>query len=209
MASAHARVTTFNSRKAALCGAARGTSPVGVRSRMMAKRSAKPGCGSADDGIEVKLGGLFSTLGNAVDLLGRLAETGARHAQHGDDVTVENFGNDAQGVYGFGIRTGRGGAGADNAGPFRNVPAEGVVADDVHEPLVDVFDEGAEIVVTAELPGAREDEISIDQRDAVLAITSQGERRYAKEVLLPSAIDGSSVKKKYNNGVLEIRARKI
>jgi HSP20 family protein len=47
------------------------------------------------------------------------------------------------------------------------------------------------------------------QRDAVLAISSQGERRYAKEVLLPGAIDGNSVKKKYNNGVLQIRARKI
>ena len=79
----------------------------------------------------------------------------------------------------------------------------------MREPLVDVFDEGTEIVVTAELPGAREDEITIEQRDAVLAISSQGERRYAKEVLLPGAIDGNSVKKKYNNGVLQIRARKI
>ena len=95
--------------------------------------------------------------------------------------------------------------------PFRNIHAatEGVVADDVREPLVDVFDEGTEIVVTAELPGAREDEITIVQRDAVLAISSQGERRYAKEVLLPGAIDGNSVKKKYNNGVLQMRARKI
>jgi len=81
--------------------------------------------------------------------------------------------------------------------------------DEVHEPMVDVFDEGSEIVVTAELPGARENEITIEQRDAVLAIESQGERRYAKEVVLPGAIDRSSVRKKYNNGVLEIRARKI
>jgi HSP20 family protein len=72
-----------------------------------------------------------------------------------------------------------------------------------------VFDEGTEIVITAELPGVREDEITIEQRDSVLAISSSGERRYAKEVLLPGAIDGSSVKKKYNNGVLQIRARKI
>jgi len=179
---------------------------------MMAKKSAKQSSGGGVDGIEVKLGGLFGTLGNAVDLLGRLAEAGPRHAQQRDDATVEQLGDEAHAVYGFTIRTGRGGAGGTEiVEPFRNIHAatEGVVADDVHEPLVDVFDEGTEIVVTAELPGAREEEITIDQREAVLAIASQGERRYAKEVLLPGAIDGNSVKKKYNNGVLEIRARKI
>src|SRR5215831_1131784 len=67
----------------------------------------------------------------------------------------------------------------------------------------------SEIVVTVELPGARENEIKVEQRDALLAIESQGERRYAKEVLLPGAIDGNSLQKKYNNGVLEIRARKV
>ena len=180
----------------------------------MAKKSTKPD-GSFKDGIEVEIGGLFSTLGNAVDLLGRLAEAGAKHVQehvqHRDDLTVEPLDDEAHGVYGLSIRTGRGGAGADNVEPFRNIHAatEGVVADDVREPLVDVFDEGTEIVITAELPGAREDEITIEQRDSVLAISSSGERRYAKEVLLPGAIDGSSVKKKYNNGVLQIRARKI
>jgi HSP20 family protein len=177
---------------------------------MMAKKSTKPD-GSFKDGIEVEIGGLFSTLGNAVDLLGRLAETGTKHVQQRDDLTVEPLEDEAHGVYGLSIRTGRGGAGADNVEPFRNIHAatEGVVADDVREPLVDVFDEGTEIVITAELPGAREDEITIEQRDSVLAISSSGERRYAKEVLLPGAIDGSSVKKKYNNGVLQIRARKI
>src|SRR5262245_41848031 len=180
---------------------------------MMAKKSAKPD-GSGKDGIEVEIGGLFSTLGNAVDLLGRLAEAGTKHVQQRDDLTVEPLDDEAHGVYGLSIRTGRGGAGGagtDNVEPLRNIHAatEGVVADDVREPLVDVFDEGTEIVITAELPGAREDEITIEQRDSVLAISSSGERRYAKEVLLPGAIDGSSVKKKYNNGVLQIRARKI
>ena len=53
----------------------------------MAKKSAKPD-GSVKDSIEVEIGGLFSTLGNAVDLLGRLAEAGAKHVQHRDDLTV-------------------------------------------------------------------------------------------------------------------------
>ena len=41
----------------------------------------------------------------------------------------------------------------------------------------------------------------------VLTIASHGERHYAKEVQLPSAIDSKTLKKKYNNGVLEIRAQ--
>ena len=93
----------------------------------MAKKSAKPD-GSVKDGIEVEIGGLFSTLGNTVDLLGRLAEAGAKHVQPRDDLTVEPLGDEAHGAYGISIRTGRGGAGADNVEPFRNIHAatEGV-----------------------------------------------------------------------------------
>ena len=75
--------------------------------------------------------------------------------------------------------------------------------------VVDVFDEGREVVIITELPGAREEEITVEIRGDVLTIESHGERHYAKEVLLPSAIDGKSVQRKYNNGVLEIRARKV
>ena len=175
----------------------------------MVTKSAKPR--GVTEGLQIELGGLFSTLGSAVDLLGELAKGGAKHVQHSDEVTLEGLDEGARGVYGFSIRTGRGGAGAASVKPLGNIPAptEGVVAAEVHEPLVDVFDEGCEIVITAVLPGVREDEITIEQRDAVLAIASHGERRYAKEVLLPGAIDGSSLQKKCNNGVLEIRARKV
>src|SRR5262245_21109178 len=126
---------------------------------MMAKKSTKPD-GSIKDGIEIEIGGLFSTLGTAVDLLGRLTEAGAKHVQQRDDLTVEPLDDEARGVYGLSIRTGRGGAGADNVEPFRNIHAatEGVVADDVREPLVDVFDEGTEIVINDEVEGDREDE---------------------------------------------------
>jgi len=175
----------------------------------MVKKSAKQS-DDAKERLGVELGGFFGTLGNAVDLLGKLAEAGARHAQHHDELTLKGLGDEARAVYGFSVRTGLGGAGARRVEPFGNIHAteEGLVVDEVREPLVDVFDEGGEIVVTAELPGAREDEITIEQRDAVLAVESHGERRYAKEILLPSAIDGASLQKKYNNGVLEIRACK-
>ena len=176
----------------------------------MAKKDARRS-DDAKEGLGVELGGFFGTLGNAVDLLAKLAEAGAEHAQHQGEFALRGLGDEARAVYGFSIRTGLGGEGAGRVEPFGNIHAtkEGVVVDDVHEPLVDVFDEGGEFVVTAELPGARDDEIMVEQRDAALVIESHGERRYAKKILLPDAIDGESLRKKYNNGVLEIRARKV
>ncbi len=176
----------------------------------MVKKSAKRS-GESKEGLEVELGGLFSSLGNAVDLLGKLVEVGAKHAEHQGEFTVKGLGEKARGVYGFSIRTGLGGEGTARVEPFGNVHAtkEGIVVDEVREPVVDVFDEGREVVIITELPGAREEEITVEIRGDVLTIESHGERHYAKEVLLPSAIDGKSVQRKYNNGVLEIRARKV
>ena len=64
---------------------------------------------------------------------------------------------------------------------------EGPVVDDVREPLVDTFDESAEIVVVAELPGVAESEISVNVQDDILSIQTTGTYKYAKEVLLSSA----------------------
>lgn len=175
----------------------------------MIKKSTKR-AGASKEGAEIELGGLFRSLGDAVDLLGKLVEVGTKHAEHQGEFTVKGLGEKARGVYGFSIRTGLGGEGAARVEPFGNVRAgdEGIVVDEVREPVVDVFDEGGEVVVTAELPGAREEEITAELRGDVLIIGSHGERHYAKEVLLPSPVDGKSLERKYNNGVLEIRARK-
>ena len=79
----------------------------------------------------------------------------------------------------------------------------------MREPLIDVFDEGAEIVVAAELPGAKESAIEVEVRGDVLAISSSGERRYAKEVVLPSPVDAASMKRSFKNGLLELRLKKV
>ncbi len=176
----------------------------------MVKRTTRR-AGVSKEGLEIELGGLFRGLGDAVEMLGKLVEAGTKHAEHQGEFTVKGLGEKARGVYGFSIRTGIGGEGAARVEPFGNVHAtnEGIVVDEVREPVVNVFDEGGEVVVTAELPGAREEDITAEAHGNVLTIASQGERHYAKDVLLPSAIDGQSLQKKYNNGVLEIRARKV
>ena len=137
----------------------------------MAKKSTMR-AGRPKEGVELELGGLFRGLGDAVDLLGKLVEVGTKHAEHQGEFTVKGLGEKARGVYGFSIRTGIGGEGAARVEPFGNVHAskEGIVVDEVREPLVDVFDEGGEVVLTAELPGAREEEITAELRGDVLTI---------------------------------------
>ena len=131
-----------------------------------------------------------------MDLLGKLVEVGTKHAEHQGEFTVKGLGEKARGVYGFSIRTGIGGEGAARVEPFDNVHASkrasrrrGARA------VVNVFDEGGEVVLTAERPGAREEEVTAELRGNVLTIESHGERHYAKEILLPSAIDGKACRR--------------
>ena len=170
-------------------------------------KNTKPGC--SRDRPEIELGGLFRGLGEAVDLLGKLVETGGTHTREGE-FSVKGLGDKARGVYGFSIRTGLGGESAATVERFGNVrpSREGFVVDEVREPLADVFDEHDEVVITAELPGAKDAEITVELKGDMLTIESKGERSYAKEIVLPVEVDAASLQKKYNNGVLEIRVRK-
>lgn len=158
---------------------------------------------------EIEIGGLFRSLGEAVDLLGKLVETGGTHTRQGE-FRVKGLGDKARGVYGFSIRTGLGGETGATVERFGNVrpSREGFVVDEVREPLADIFDERDQVVVTAELPGAKEPEIVVELKGDMLTIESKGERHYAKEIVLPVEVEAASLQKKYNNGVLEIRVRK-
>jgi HSP20 family protein len=169
----------------------------------------KTRAGGTQDEPEIEIGGLFRNLGEAIDLLGKLVEIGGTHTRQGE-FRVKGLGDKAHGVYGFSIRTGLGGEASAQVERFGNVhpSREGFVVDEVREPLVDVFDERDEVAVTAELPGAKEAEIAVELKGDRLSIESKGERRYAKEIILPVEVDAAGLQKKYNNGVLEIRIPK-
>lgn len=79
------------------------------------------------------------------------------------------------------------------------------------EPLVDVFESNDEITVVAELPGVEKDKINIevseDKRRLIIK-ASDTDRKYYKEVDLPSEVDPGSAKANYKNGVLEVKLKK-
>ena len=158
--------------------------------------------------FDLGFGGLFKGLGDFVDLLSEMVETGEEQVIRTGEFKVKGLGDKARGVYGFSVRTGIGGI--PRVERFGNIRAteEGPVVAEVREPLVDVFDEAQEIVVAAELPGVGEEEIRVEIQDDVLSLETTGEHKYAKEILLSAPVDPASMRRSYKNGILELRLKK-
>jgi HSP20 family protein len=79
----------------------------------------------------------------------------------------------------------------------------------VREPLTDICAGDGTITVTAEMPGIEKDNIDLETgEDFLIVNVDRGERRYYKELELPSKVVAGSARAKYNNGVLEITLQK-
>jgi len=152
---------------------------------------------------KISFGGLFKGLGNLIDLASKLSEEGVE--KKGE---IRGLPKGAKGVYGFSIRTLAGKPVIESFGNIKET-AKGPVVEEVREPMVDVFDEEDHILVIAELPGVSENEIKIEAVGDILSLAaSDRDRKYAKEILLPSKIKPDSVKTSYKNGILEITLEK-
>lgn len=77
------------------------------------------------------------------------------------------------------------------------------------EPIVDVFEDGDNVKVMAELPGVEENDVNLKIENNVLTISADTPaRKYSKEVKLPTSIERDSVESKLRNGILEVKLRK-
>ena len=77
------------------------------------------------------------------------------------------------------------------------------------EPLVDVIDADGQIKVVAELPGVDKKDIKLHALDDMLTISVETlERKYYKEVKLPTEVEPKEAKTSYKNGVLEVTLQK-
>jgi HSP20 family protein len=78
------------------------------------------------------------------------------------------------------------------------------------EPLVDIVDIEKEIKVIAELPGVAKEEIKLSGTPEALTISvDTPQRKYYKQIDIPSKIDPKKAKTSYKNGVLEVTLPKI
>lgn len=152
---------------------------------------------------KISFGGVFKGLGNLIDLVDKLKEEGEE--RRGE---IKGLPRGAKGVYGLSIRTLAGKPVIESFGNIRET-AKGPVVEQVREPIVDIFDEKDHIMVITELPGVTEEKIKIEVAGDILNLsTSDTDRKYAKEILLPSKVKPSSLKTSYKNGILEIKLEK-
>ena len=158
--------------------------------------------------MDLGFGGLFKGLGEFIDLISVMTEKGPSETTHQGEFSVKGLGERGKGIYGFTVRTDI--AGMPRVERFGNIQTSerGPVVAEVRDPLVDVFEERDEVVIVGELPGVQEAEIDIDVKDDIVQLETSGGRKYAKEILLPAKVDAASMKKTYNNGILELRLKK-
>jgi len=175
----------------------------------MAKEKKKDDGFDIDFGIgKLSLGGLFKGIENLVDLAAKLKEAGGEINKEGE-IDLSNLKEGMKGVFGVSIKTAVGGKPVVES--FGNVKktAEGPKVEEEREPITDVFDEDEEIRIYAEMPGINEADIRLDLKEDILDISAQtGDRKYHKEVLLPSRVQADTMTSSYNNGILEVKAKK-
>jgi len=169
----------------------------------MAKEK-KPEESAGNAQIDFGLGGLFKGIGNIIEQVSKLSEVGEGGMRTGE-FTIPGLGDKAKGIFGFSIKT----LGQDKVKvePFGNVreTKAGPVVEEVREPIVDVFDEGDQIRVLAEMPGVDETDIKHEVKGDILTISTEDDRKYEKEILLPASVKEEGAKVTYKNGILEIR----
>ncbi|MDB6121827.1 MAG: Heat shock protein Hsp20 [Pedosphaera sp.] len=91
----------------------------------------------------------------------------------------------------------------------------------VWNPALDVYEDKDNVVVTAELPGMKKEDIDVSLHDGSLSISGERKReekfegaetyreerfvgRFQRTISLPSAVDGAKVKAQYKDGILTI-----
>ena len=164
-----------------------------------------------DFGIgKLSIGGLFNGIEKLVDLASDLKEAGGEIKKEGE-IDLSHLKKGMKGVFGFSVKSGIGGEGKPVVEPFGNIKKtpKGPVVEEDREPITDVFDEKEEIVVIAEMPGISEESISLDLKGDILEIKAVSkDRKYHKEVLLPTAVKPKTLTSSYNNGILEVKVKK-
>jgi len=154
------------------------------------------------------LGGLFKGIGGLFDLVSRMTEEGKEEYTRTGE--IKGLGDKAKGIYGFSIKMGIGGQPTvEQFGNIKKTEKGSVEVAEVREPIVDVFDEGDYLMVIAELPGVEESNIHLEIRGDILSLKAEGkDKKYTKEVLLPSEVETNSMETQYKSGILEMKLRK-
>lgn len=179
----------------------------------LSKRRAGKGGAEEKAGGESSFSRIISGLTDIAEKLTEISEKGETVTKKGEFTFPSKEGG-VKGVYGFSFKTGLGGKeDAIKVEPFGNVRKDkktgAAVVQEIHEPLVDVFEDADATTLIAEMPGVGKEDIMIEVRDDVLTIFAEkGEKKYRKEILLSHILAKGKPKVTCNNGIVTIRCEK-
>ena len=162
-----------------------------------------------DFGIgDMAFGGLFKGIEKLVDLASELEKAGGEIKKEGE-IDFSNLKKGMKGVFGFSVKTATGGRPVvEHFGNIKKT-SHGAKVEEEREPITDIFDEKDEMRVYAEMPGVNEKDITIELKADMLNISAKsGDRKYHKEVLLPSKGKSKAFTSSFKNGILEIIIKK-
>jgi len=85
-----------------------------------------------------------------------------------------------------------------------------IVVSEEREPLVDIYEDEDKIRVVLEMPGVDENKIKVEALDErhIVVEGSNHDRKYRKEIELPTDVNVDAAEAVYKNGVLEIKLPK-
>jgi len=156
---------------------------------------------------------ILSGLTDIAEKLSEISEKGETVTKKGEFTFPSKEGG-VKGVYGFSLKTGLGGKDdAIKVEPFGNIRKDKktgeAVVQEIHEPLIDVFEDKDATTLIAEMPGVGPDDIRLEVRDDVLTVfAAKGEKKYRKEMLLSHALIREKITVTCNNGIVTIRCEK-
>jgi len=113
-------------------------------------------------------------------------------------------------VYGYSVKIGP--DGKPEVREFGNVKPTrlGPQVKEEREPLVDVIETNGEVHIVAELPGVEKKDIKLHGTEDALSISvDTPQRKYFKEITLPTKVKVKEAKTEYKNGVLEITLPRV
>jgi HSP20 family protein len=103
---------------------------------------------------------------------------------------------------------------------YRNDYFEGSTTSRGSYPAVDLFRNGDDVVLTAEIPGVKKDDIKIEVKNNLFRISGERKVEYPEKasfhrverrnlqfdrtIRLPQSVDADKIKAEYNNGVLKV-----
>ena len=155
---------------------------------------------------------ILSGLTDIAEKLNDISEKGEYLSKKGEFTFPSKEGG-VKGVYGFTLKTGLGGKDDQiRVEPFGNIRKDKktgeAVVQEIHEPLIDVFEDEYGTTLIAEMPGVGPEDIRIEVRDDVLTVFAK-KREHQKEILLHHSISEERINVTCNNGIVTIRCEKV